>query len=61
MTAFLDFDTLKVGDCRQLTKTITDADIRKFVELTGDEAEGEGAYSHQGQRLRFDIEDSEDL
>jgi 3-oxoacyl-[acyl-carrier protein] reductase len=37
MTAFLDFDTLKVGDCRQLTKTITDADIRKFVELTGDD------------------------
>ena len=37
MTAFLDFGTLKVGDCRQLTKTITDADIRKFVELTGDD------------------------
>lgn len=37
MTAFLDFDTLKVGDCRQLTKTITDEDIRKFVELTGDD------------------------
>lgn len=37
MTAFIDFDTLKVGDCRQLTKTITDADIRKFVDLTGDD------------------------
>jgi len=37
MTAFLDFDTLKVGDCRQLTKIITDNDIRKFVELTGDD------------------------
>lgn len=37
MTSFLDFDTLKAGDCRQLTKTITDADIRKFVELTGDD------------------------
>jgi 3-oxoacyl-[acyl-carrier protein] reductase len=37
MTAFLDFDTLKVGDSRQLTKTITDEDIRKFVELTGDD------------------------
>jgi 3-oxoacyl-[acyl-carrier protein] reductase len=37
MTAFLDFDALKVGDCRQLLKTITDDDIRKFVELTGDD------------------------
>ena len=37
MTAFLDFDLLKVGDCRQLSKTITDEDIRKFVELTGDD------------------------
>jgi len=37
MTAFLDFDALKVGDCRQLTRTITEADIRKFVELTGDD------------------------
>lgn len=37
MTALLDFDSLKVGDCRQLTKTITNDDIRKFVELTGDD------------------------
>jgi 3-oxoacyl-[acyl-carrier protein] reductase len=37
MTAPLDFDALKVGDCRQLLKTITDEDIRKFVELTGDD------------------------
>ena len=37
MTAFLDFDSLKVGECRQLIKTITDEDIRKFVELTGDD------------------------
>ena len=37
MTAYLDFDVLKVGDCRQLSKTITDEDIRKFVELTGDD------------------------
>lgn len=37
MTALLDFDALKVGDCRQLSKTITDDDIRKFVELTGDD------------------------
>ena len=37
MTAFLDFTTLKVGDCRQLSKTIIEEDIRKFVELTGDD------------------------
>lgn len=37
MTVFLDFDALKVGDCRQLTKTITHEDIRKFVDLTGDD------------------------
>ncbi|EGJ11391.1 SDR family oxidoreductase [Rubrivivax benzoatilyticus] len=37
MSAFLDFDTLKVGDCRQLVKTITEQDIRRFVELTGDD------------------------
>lgn len=37
MTALFDFDALKVGDCRQLIKTITDDDIRKFVELTGDD------------------------
>ena len=37
MTVFLDFDSFKVGDCRQLTKTITNEDIRKFVELTGDD------------------------
>jgi 3-oxoacyl-[acyl-carrier protein] reductase len=37
MTAFLNFDALQVGDCRQLSKTITDEDIRKFVELTGDD------------------------
>jgi 3-oxoacyl-[acyl-carrier protein] reductase len=36
MTAFGDFDSLQVGDRRQLQKTITEADIRRFVELTGD-------------------------
>jgi 3-oxoacyl-[acyl-carrier protein] reductase len=37
MTAFLDYDSLKVGDCRQLTKVITAEDISKFVALTGDD------------------------
>src|SRR5207245_5128666 len=30
-------DSLKVGDCRQLIKTITQDDIRKFVDMTGDD------------------------
>jgi 3-oxoacyl-[acyl-carrier protein] reductase len=34
---FTDFDSVKEGDTASLTKTITDADIRKFVELTGDD------------------------
>ena len=34
---FADFDSLRVGDSRKLSKTITPADIRKFVELTGDD------------------------
>lgn len=37
MIAFTDFETLQVGDCRELKKTITEADIRKFVDLTGDD------------------------
>lgn len=37
MTVFADFDQVKEGDTASLTKTITDADIRKFVELTGDD------------------------
>lgn len=37
MSAFLDFGSLKVGDSRQLTKTITEHDLRRFVELTGDD------------------------
>jgi len=37
MTTFADFDALKVGDTRQLTKTITEADIRRFVEMSGDD------------------------
>ena len=37
MTLFADFDQLQVGERRQLHKTITEADIRRFVELTGDD------------------------
>ena len=36
MTVFADFDSIKVGDCRQLTRSITAEDIRRFVEMTGD-------------------------
>jgi len=37
MTVFTDFDDVKEGDTASIVKTITDADIRKFVELTGDD------------------------
>lgn len=37
MTVFADFDAVKEGDQQSLTKTITEADIRRFVELTGDD------------------------
>jgi 3-oxoacyl-[acyl-carrier protein] reductase len=37
MRPFADFDALKVGDCRQLVKTITQEDLRRFVEMTGDD------------------------
>jgi 3-oxoacyl-[acyl-carrier protein] reductase len=37
MRPFADFDALQVGDCRQLTRTITAEDIRRFVEMTGDD------------------------
>jgi 3-oxoacyl-[acyl-carrier protein] reductase len=37
MTVFTDFDDVKEGDTASLVKDITDADIRKFVELTGDD------------------------
>lgn len=34
---FKDFDTIQVGDVETLTKKITEADVRKFVEMTGDD------------------------
>jgi 3-oxoacyl-[acyl-carrier protein] reductase len=34
---FSDFDAIKVGDSRSLKRTITEADVRRFVEMTGDD------------------------
>lgn len=37
MTAFGDFDAIDVGDSAFLDKSIEEADIRRFVEMTGDD------------------------
>ncbi|MFY9512987.1 MAG: SDR family NAD(P)-dependent oxidoreductase, partial [Rubrivivax sp.] len=37
MSLFTDFDSVNEGDTRSLTKAIGEADIRRFVELTGDD------------------------
>jgi 3-oxoacyl-[acyl-carrier protein] reductase len=34
---FKDFDLIKVGETQTLTKHITEVDVRKFVEMTGDD------------------------
>lgn len=34
---FRDFDTIQIGDTHALTKHITESDVRKFVEMTGDD------------------------
>jgi len=34
---FADFETIAVGETRSLTRTIGEADVRRFVELTGDD------------------------
>lgn len=34
---FADFETIAVGETRSLTKVIGEADVRRFVELTGDD------------------------
>lgn len=36
MTVFGDFETIKIGDTASVIKKITADDIRKFVEMTGD-------------------------
>jgi 3-oxoacyl-[acyl-carrier protein] reductase len=37
MKMFADFEGIKVGDREELVRVITEADIRKFVEMTGDD------------------------
>ncbi|MDB5407850.1 MAG: MaoC domain protein dehydratase [Rhodospirillales bacterium] len=34
---FAEFDTIQIGDCRSLVRTVSEADVRKFVEMTGDD------------------------
>lgn len=34
---FADFDAIQVGETRSLTRKITESDVRKFVEMTGDD------------------------
>jgi 3-oxoacyl-[acyl-carrier protein] reductase len=34
---FKNFEEINVGDTHSLTKTITEADVRKFVDMTGDD------------------------
>ena len=33
---FKNFEDIKVGDVRTISKVITEADVKKFVEMTGD-------------------------
>ena len=37
MSVFANFESIQVGDCQQLIKVITESDIKKFVEMTGDD------------------------
>jgi 3-oxoacyl-[acyl-carrier protein] reductase len=37
ISMFKDFDAIKVGETQMLTKHITELDVRKFVEMTGDD------------------------
>lgn len=34
---FRDFESIGVGDTRSLVRTITEADVRRFVDMTGDD------------------------
>lgn len=34
---FADFDSIEVGETRSLSRKITEADVRRFVEMTGDD------------------------
>lgn len=37
MSMFVDFDQVREGDSKSLVRHITEADIRRFVEMTGDD------------------------
>lgn len=37
MSRFADFESIQIGDRQELVKVITEADIKKFVEMTGDD------------------------
>lgn len=37
MRLFKDFDAIQVGETQTLTRKITEADVRKFVDMTGDD------------------------
>jgi 3-oxoacyl-[acyl-carrier protein] reductase len=37
MRIFADFDSIREGDSKKLVRKISEADIRKFVEMTGDD------------------------
>ena len=34
---FKDFSEIQVGDSESISKTITESDVRRFVEMTGDD------------------------
>ena len=49
-------------DVYRLRLTGDDARVMLIrIEFSEAETGGEGVYEHAGQRLRFDVEDSEDL
>ena len=49
-------------DVYRLRLTGDDARVMQIrIEYSEEETGGEGVYEHAGQRLRFDVEDSEDL
>ena len=37
MSSFADYESIQIGDRQQLVKVIREADIKKFVEMTGDD------------------------
>lgn len=37
MIAFADYDRIAVGDSERICRSVTEADVRRFVEMTGDD------------------------